>query len=93
MTPSDYPLIEVPKSKRRGLLPMSFILLGFTFFTATMWVGGTLGTAFSFFELLLVILVGNLLLGTYASCLAFIAYKNGLNSVLMGRFLLRRNWQ
>jgi cytosine permease len=86
MTPSDYPLIEVPKSKRRGLLPMAFILLGFTFFTATMWAGGTLGTAFSFFELLLVILVGNLLLGTYASCLAFIAYKSGLNSVLMGRF-------
>jgi cytosine permease len=86
MTQSDYPLIEVPKSKRRGLLPMAFILLGFTFFTATMWAGGTLGTAFSFFELLLVILVGNLLLGTYASCLAFIAYKSGLNSVLMGRF-------
>lgn len=86
MMQSDYPLIEVPKSKRRGLLPMAFILLGFTFFTATMWAGGTLGTAFSFFELLLVILVGNLLLGTYASCLAFIAYKSGLNSVLMGRF-------
>jgi cytosine permease len=86
MTQSDYPLIEVPKSKRRGLLPMAFILLGFTFFTATMWAGGTLGTAFSFFELLLVILVGNFLLGTYASCLAFIAYKSGLNSVLMGRF-------
>lgn len=86
MTQSDYPLIEVPKSKRRGLLPMAFILLGFTFFTATMWAGGTLGTAFSFSELLLVILVGNLLLGTYASCLAFIAYKSGLNSVLMGRF-------
>jgi len=86
MTQSDYPLIEVPKSKRRGLLPMAFILLGFTFFTATMWAGGTLGTAFSFLELLLVILIGNLLLGTYASCLAFIAYKSGLNSVLMGRF-------
>lgn len=86
MTQSDYPLIEVPKDKRRGLLPMAVILLGFTFFTATMWAGGTLGTAFSFSELLLVILVGNLLLGIYASALAFIAYKSGLNSVLMGRF-------
>jgi len=86
MTQSDYPLMEVPKNKRRGLLPMAFILLGFTFFTATMWAGGTLGTAFSFSKLLLVIFVGNLLLGIYASFLAFIAYKSGLNSVLMGRF-------
>lgn len=86
MTQSDYPLIEVPQNQRRGLLPMAVILLGFTFFTATMWAGGTLGTAFSFAELLLVIFVGNLLLGLYASCLAFIAYKSGLNSVLMGRF-------
>ncbi|MEP0074004.1 MAG: cytosine permease, partial [Marinomonas sp.] len=86
MTQSDYPLTEVPQNKRSGLLPMAFILLGFTFFTATMWAGGTLGTAFSFSELLLVIFVGNLLLGTYAAALAFIAYKSGLNSVLMGRF-------
>lgn len=86
MTQSDYPLGEVPQNKRRGLLPMAFILLGFTFFTATMWAGGTLGTAFSFSELLLVIFVGNLLLGTYAAFLAYIAYKSGLNSVLMGRF-------
>ncbi|MBJ7537332.1 cytosine permease [Marinomonas transparens] len=86
MTPSDYPLTEVPQDQRRGLLPMAVILLGFTFFTATMWAGGTLGTAFSFGELLFVILIGNLLLGTYASCLAFIAYKSGLNSALMGRF-------
>ncbi|ETX10310.1 cytosine permease [Marinomonas ushuaiensis DSM 15871] len=86
MNQSDYPLTEVPQNQRRGLLPMAFILLGFTFFTATMWAGGTLGTAFSFSELLLVVLAGNLLLGIYASFLAFIAYKSGLNSVLMCRF-------
>ncbi|MAS25092.1 MAG: cytosine permease [Oceanospirillaceae bacterium] len=86
MNETDYPLSEVPKSARQGLLPMAAVLLGFTFFTATMWAGGTLGKAFSFSELLLVIVVGNLLLGAYTSALAFIAYKSGLNSVLMGRF-------
>ncbi len=86
MSQSDYPLSEVPQNARRGLLPMAFVLLGFTFFTATMWAGGTLGTAFSFSELLLVILIGNFLLGAYASALAYIAYKSGLNSVLMGRY-------
>lgn len=86
MENSDYPLSEVPKSERRGLLSTSVVLLGFTFFTATMWAGGSLGNAFSFGELMLVILFGNLLLGTYAAALAYIACKSGLNSVLMGRF-------
>lgn len=86
MENSDYPLSEVPKSDRRGLLSTSVVLLGFTFFTATMWAGGSLGNAFSFGELMLVILFGNLLLGAYAAALACIACKSGLNSVLMGRF-------
>ena len=86
MKETDYPLSEVPASARKGLLSTSLVLLGFTFFTATMWAGGSLGTSFSFYQLLLVILIGNLLLGTYASTLAYIACKSGLNSVLMGRF-------
>lgn len=86
MEPTDYPLSEVPKSDRKGLLSTSILLLGFTFFTATMFAGGALGTAFSFGELLLVITVGNLVLGIYAATLAYIACKSGLNSILMGRF-------
>ena len=82
----DYPLSPVPMDQRKSVWSMGLVLLGFTFFTATMWAGGTLGKAFSFSELLLVIVVGNLLLGAYTSALAFIAYKSGLNSVLMGRF-------
>jgi cytosine permease len=83
---SDYPLSEVPLSARKGLLSTSAVLLGFTFFTATMWAGGTLGQAFSIGQLLWVIVGGNLLLGAYAATLAYIACKSGLNSVLMGRF-------
>ncbi|MCO7247564.1 cytosine permease [Halomonas sp. Mc5H-6] len=83
---SDYPLSEVPLSARKGLLSTSAVLLGFTFFTATMWAGGTLGQAFSIGQLLWIILLGNLLLGAYAATLAYIACKSGLNSVLMGRF-------
>ncbi|MFC3282248.1 cytosine permease [Litchfieldella rifensis] len=86
MSTSDYPLSEVPEGRRKGLLSTSMVLLGFTFFTATMWAGGSLGTAFGFAELLMVIVVGNLMLGAYAAALAYIACKSGLNSVLMGRF-------
>jgi len=86
MQPSDYPLSEVPKSDRKGLISTSVVLLGFTLFTATMFAGGKIGTAFSLTELIAVIVAGNLLLGAYASALAYIACKSGLNSVLMGRF-------
>ena len=86
MQPSDYPLSEVPRSDRKGRISTSVVLLGFTFFTATMFAGGKIGTAFNLTELIVIIVAGNLLLGAYASALAYIACKSGLNSVLMGRF-------
>lgn len=86
MTSSDYPLTEVPQSDRKGLLSISVVLLGFTFFTATMWAGGNLAQSLPTSQLFGVILVGNLLLGIYASSLAYIACKTGLNAALIGRF-------
>ncbi len=86
MEPSDYPLSEVPRSERKGLLSISLLLLGFTFFTATIWAGASLGNAFSVKDLILAIIIGNLLLGIYSAALAHIACRSGLNSVLMARF-------
>jgi cytosine permease len=83
---NDYPLSEVPMHARKGLASTAMVLLGFTFFTATMFAGGKLGVAFTFSEMIAVIVVGNLLLGLYAAGLGYIAFKSGLNSVLMGRF-------
>jgi cytosine permease len=83
---NDYPLSEVPLSARKGLWSTALVLLGFTFFTATMFAGGKIGTAFDFQTLLSVIAIGNLLLGLYAALLGYIAFRSGLNSVLMGRF-------
>jgi len=51
-----------------------------------MWAGGTLGTAFSFTELIVIITLGNLLLGVYVASLGYISFKSGLNTVMMGRF-------
>ncbi|MEI6894414.1 MAG: cytosine permease [Colwellia sp.] len=83
---NDFPLSAVPTDQRKGAWSMMSVLLGFTFFTSTMWAGGTLGTAFNFYEILGIILIGNLLLGSYAASLAYIAYKTGLNTVLLGRY-------
>ncbi|QRV23384.1 cytosine permease [Marinomonas foliarum] len=89
--PSDYPLSAVPVDQRKGMWSMMSVLLGFTFFTSTMWAGGTIGSAFSFYELLGVIFIGNLLLGSYAAGLAYIACKTGLNTVLLGRYCFGLN--
>lgn len=88
---SDYPLSAVPADQRKGLWSMMYVLLGFTFFTSTMWAGGTLGNAFSFYELLGIIFIGNLLLGSYAAGLAYVASKTGLNTVLLGRYCFGLN--
>lgn len=82
----DFPLEEVPKEYRKNFWSLTSVLLGFTFFTATMWAGGTLGTAFTFGELIAIITLGNLLLGAYVASLGFISFRSGLNTVLMGRF-------
>ncbi len=82
----DYPLSPVPMDQRRSIWSMGLVLLGFTFFTATMWAGGSIGVAFDFSTMLLVLAAGNLLLGTYAAILGYIAAKSGLNTALMSRF-------
>ncbi|MCP4746648.1 MAG: cytosine permease [Desulfobacteraceae bacterium] len=82
----DYPLSEAPIESRKSLASTSIVLLGFTFFTATMWGGGKLGVGFDFKSLISVITIGNLLLGAYVAILGYIAFKSGLNSVLMSRF-------
>ncbi|MGM0552484.1 MAG: cytosine permease [Pseudomonadota bacterium] len=86
MNHNDHPLSEVPDGARKGFWSMTVVLFGFTFFTSTLWAGGSLGMAFGFGELMLVIALGNLLLGTYAAMLAYIGCKSGLHTVLMGRF-------
>ena len=39
----DFELQAVPDSARKGFLPMFMIMMGFTFFSASMSAGGQLG--------------------------------------------------
>jgi cytosine permease len=82
----DYPLTPVPIDQRKSVWSIGLVLLGFTFFTATMWAGGSVGVAFDFSTMLLILAAGNLLLGTYAAVLGYIAAETGLNTALMSRF-------
>ena len=82
----DFSLQAVPKDSKRGFLSMFAVMLGFTFFSASMWTGGTLGTGLQVKEFIIAVLMGNLILGVYTSLLAYIASKTGLSTHLLARY-------
>ncbi len=55
----------VPQSARKGVLALTFVMLGLTFFSASMWTGGTLEPVLAIINSFLAVLIGNLLLGIY----------------------------
>ena len=82
---NDYAQTLVPPEKRRGFWPMFVIMLGFTFFSASMWVGATLGSGLTLGKFVLTVLAGNLILGVYTSVLAWMASSTGLSVHLLAR--------
>lgn len=83
----DYPLSPVPLESRRSIFSLAPLLMGFAFTSTTLIAGGQIGAGFSFFpDLIVVILIGNIVLGAYCTALGYIAQKSGLATVLMARF-------
>ena len=88
----DYPLEHVPKSARKSLLSISCVLIGFTFFTPTMASGASLGAAFKFDELILIITAGSIILGVVSGLalvsllycnLSILSAKRVLNGLIL----------
>lgn len=82
----DYPLDHVPKNARRGLISISCVLIGFTFFTPTMASGASLGAAFKFDQLIVIILAGSTILGLYVAAMCCIGARTGLTCVLQSKY-------
>lgn len=91
---NNYSLGPVPQSARKGILSLTMVMLGLTFFSASMWTGGTLGTGLSFDDFILAVLIGNLILGIYTSFLGYIGAQSGLSTHLLARysFGLKGSW-
>src|SRR5918998_2397731 len=84
----DYPVTPVPAHARKSFLSIAVVLLGFTVFTPTMLAGATLGPAFAFDDLVLVILAGSLILGAYVAVMGWVGARTGLTTVVMARYTL-----
>lgn len=93
-TDNNFSLGTVPSSARKPTLSLMMVMLGLTFFSASMWTGGTLGTGLNLNDFLLVVLIGNLLLGLYTSFLGYIGASTGLSTHLLARysFGLKGSW-
>jgi len=78
MTQSDYPLIEVPKSRDAEVYYNGVILLGFPSLTATIVGWRNIRHSFFFFSNCSLFIFGSvktLLARTYCFCLAFYRYE------------------
>lgn len=82
----NYSLEPVPQRAKKGFLSLTFVMLGLTFFSASMLAGGRLGVGLSFNDFFLAVFIGNFLLGIYTACLGFIGAKTGLTTHLLARF-------
>ncbi|MGN0408778.1 MAG: cytosine permease [Candidatus Fimousia sp.] len=82
----DYSIVPVADEGKKGFASMLVIMMGFTFYTGTMLTGGQLGTSLTFQKLITVLLIGDLILGTYTALLSYISAKTSLSTHLLARY-------
>ena len=82
---ADYSLEAVPESARKGFWNMFFVMLGFTFFSASMSVGAKLGNGLDLSGFIWACLIGGVILSAYCGVLAYIGSETGLTMDLLCR--------
>ncbi|MBA9026345.1 cytosine permease [Peribacillus huizhouensis] len=83
---TEFSFQAVPQANRNGFWKILAVMLSLSFFSASMWSGGTLGTGLTFIQFIWIVLTGNLVLGLYTGALAHIAAKTGLSTHLLTRY-------
>ena len=81
----DFAEEAVPASQRRSFLTMFMIMLGFTFFSASMWTGQTLAEGLDFSGFMGALVLGGAILSLYTGSLAYVAAKTGMSMDLLAR--------
>jgi cytosine permease len=82
---TDYSLERVPSTARKGFWSMFVIMLGFTFFSASMSVGAKIGNGLDFYDFMRAVIIGGAILGAYTGTLAYIGSTTGLSLDLLAR--------
>ena len=82
---ADYTTSAVDKVGRKSNLNMFMVMLGFTFFSASMWVGQQLANGLTWNEFLWALLLGGLILAAYTGALGWIGAESGLTLDMLAR--------
>ncbi len=82
---NDYTFESVPSHARKKFWPMFFIMLGFTFFSASMSVGAKLGNGLDLSGFIWSVLLGGLILACYTGVLGYVGSKTGLSFDLLAQ--------
>ena len=81
----DYSLEAVPAEARKGFWSMFVVMMGFTFFSASMSVGAKLGNGLDLGGFAWAVVIGGVILGAYTGALAYIGCDTGLTLDLLAR--------
>lgn len=74
----DFTSSRVTPDGRKSNLSMFMVMLGFTFFSASMWAGQSLAAGLNFGQFIGALILGGIILGAYTGTLGFIGAKTGL---------------
>ena len=93
-TDVDYTTSAVDKAGRKSNLSMFMVMLGFTFFSASMWVGQQLADGLDFQGFIQALLLGGLILAAYTGSLGYIGAESGLSLDMLARrsFGVKGSW-
>lgn len=77
----DYSLEAVPENspERRGFWAMFVVMLGFTFFSASMSVGASMANGLNLSGFIWAVIIGGVILGVYTGLLAYVGQKTSLS--------------
>ena len=84
-TDADYTGRPVDRAGRKSTLSMFMIMLGFTFFSASMWVGQQLAVGLDWWGFVWALILGGLILAAYTGALGYIGAESGLSLDMLAR--------
>ena len=84
-TDVDYTDRAVDRAGRKSNLSMFMVMLGFTFFSASMWVGQQLAAGLDWWDFVWALLIGGIILAAYTGSLGFIGAESGLSLDMLAR--------
>ena len=84
-TDVDYTGIPVDKNGRKSNISMFMVMLGFTFFSASMWVGQQLAAGLDWRGFVWALILGGAILAAYTGALGWIGAESGMSLDMLSR--------